>query len=341
VRSLLRGEQAPPVGRYAVRRATRILPAYWIALGGALILVTGSRLVHWWELPLHALLGQDVVPDEPNKFLFVAWTLSVEVMFYVFVPIAAWAAYRIRGPRAIGVSALAKCVIGIWIFSVAWRVGVSFIDTPSKLAAHQVPAGLAALRWVLPAFLYAFAPGILIYLAETREASECGGSWAVYRRARQHPFALVLGAVVLLFVVAEITQQGGRWGDLGVALVSLPAALALTAVLGLRRVARPLAATFGPVGLISYGIYLWHAVVRDALLKHGIDVVPGSGVHAWPAAVFVLLLATLPLAALSWLLVERPFLRSTTNWDKRRRRLDDDGLRAPAATALAGSTAHT
>jgi peptidoglycan/LPS O-acetylase OafA/YrhL len=47
LRALLEGRSTPRVGRYALRRAVRILPAYWVALAAILLLVTGSALSHW------------------------------------------------------------------------------------------------------------------------------------------------------------------------------------------------------------------------------------------------------------------------------------------------------
>ena len=82
-----------------------------------------------------------------------------------------------------------------------------------------------------------------------------------------------------------------------------------------------------PIGLISYGIYLWHAVVRGALQAHALSWVPGvgGGYFAWPFQVAFLLALTVPLAAASWLFLERPLLRSTAEWDRRRREARETG----------------
>ena len=318
LRALLDGSPQPSAGRYAVRRAARILPAYWVALAAVLVFFGGTRLHHWWQLPLHAFLGQDLVPGEPNHLLFVAWTLSIEAMFYVFVPLAAWAVYRLHRRGAVDVGRLATYAIGLWIFSFAWRTGVSFIDTPQRLIEGHLPALQADLRWVLPAFLYAFAPGLLIFLAETPQAATRGGGWALYRRLRSHPVALLVTAAVLLVAITKLQQNGGRWSDIGGTLTSIPTALALMGVLAIQRMPRPIALVFGPLGLISYGIYLWHAVVRDVLLAHVPNIVPGTGVAAWLPAMVLLAALTIPAALASWTLIERPLLRATTNWDRQR-----------------------
>src|SRR3954453_6366956 len=121
LRPLAEGSPQPAGRSYAVRRAARILPAYWVALAAALLFASGSVL-RPSPPPVHLFLVQDFFNGEQNRFLFVAWTLSVEAMFYVFVPVLAWAVWRRRGPRAVRVDTLAKAIVSIWIASLAWRV---------------------------------------------------------------------------------------------------------------------------------------------------------------------------------------------------------------------------
>jgi peptidoglycan/LPS O-acetylase OafA/YrhL len=54
LRSLLRAEARPPTAAYAVRRAARILPAYWIAFALMLVLVSGAQVLHWYPFGPHA-----------------------------------------------------------------------------------------------------------------------------------------------------------------------------------------------------------------------------------------------------------------------------------------------
>ena len=138
------------------------------------------------------------------------------------------------------------------------------------------------------------------------------------RRLKQHPLALGVAAVTLLVGGVWITQHGGRWSEIGGTVMALPSGLALVAMLGEGRRRERLGAVLAPLGLISYGIYLWHAVARDAITAHAPHLLPGagSGPHAWPVEVVFLALVTIPLALASWLLIERPLLRWTTNWDR-------------------------
>src|SRR5436309_6084224 len=67
LRALVAGRAQPPATSYTVRRAARILPAYWIALAVAVVFATGSQLTHAWQLPVHGLLLQDLFRGEQNR----------------------------------------------------------------------------------------------------------------------------------------------------------------------------------------------------------------------------------------------------------------------------------
>ena len=56
------------------------------------------------------------------------------------------------------------------------------------------------------------------------------------------------------------------------------------------------------LGLVSYGVYLWHFSIAYAVGEGG------ANESFWPTLVFTLGLA-IPLGAVSWYLVERPMMR--------------------------------
>jgi peptidoglycan/LPS O-acetylase OafA/YrhL len=268
---------------------------------------------------VHALLLQDFVPGQATELLFVAWTLSIEAMFYAFVPLAAWLVWRVAGRRAVSLNALAVGVLVLWAASLFWRMGIHLAYSPQDFqTVGGVPALVRVLHGTLPGFLLAFCPGILIFLAETPAAQERRGPFAGYRWLRERPFACAVAAVGLLVVLTRAQQRGLAAADLATALLTIPAGLGVIAVMGEGSVRHMLARVLGPVGLISYGVYLWHAVARQAILHHGGGIVPGigDGYHSWPLHSGVLLIVTLPLALASWLVVERPLLRRTTSWDR-------------------------
>jgi peptidoglycan/LPS O-acetylase OafA/YrhL len=313
LRALLEGRQLPPVRRYALRRAVRILPAYWVALAAILLLVSGSALAHWWQVPVHALLIQGLVPGELKSFFLVAWSLGVEAIFYVLVPLGAWAVVRLVRGRPVPLDRLVVGILGLWsvgiVFSIALAIAVPFH------AGRPLPGGVQVLDLV--GSLANFCPGMLVFLAVTAGEDHASRWWRRYVAVASRPLPTLAVAALLLLAATQLPFQTShlatavQWPLLGVASGLVLA----TFVHGgwTRRMARVLA----PVGLISYGVYLWHWVIVSVLVHNDVHVLSGSGSVATVVRVALLVGLTLPIAALSWLLIERPLLRRTTGWERR------------------------
>ena len=94
VRARLLGRTAPSAGAYAWRRVLRIVPAYWVALALS-ALVLGMAEV--WRSPLTYFGFAQIYGDGVLGGLPQAWTLCVEVTFYVFLPVWALALRRLHG----------------------------------------------------------------------------------------------------------------------------------------------------------------------------------------------------------------------------------------------------
>ncbi len=151
------------VGSYLVRRAARITPAYYLALAGTLVLlalagdVPGRRLVDAGELPMFFLFAQNYSPDTLLKLNAATWTLTVEVVFYLLLPLIGLAALRLgRSARRQALLLGALAVAGL-----AWNY-VDYLAGWGPVASH------AAI-----AFLPYFACGMLVaLLVEARRAKE-------------------------------------------------------------------------------------------------------------------------------------------------------------------------
>ena len=77
---------APRLGRFAVKRAARIVPAYWLAMLGSFWLLSGTG--HDYEvsarqLPLFAAFAQNYVGATAGKRDPPMWSLVVGVSFYI------------------------------------------------------------------------------------------------------------------------------------------------------------------------------------------------------------------------------------------------------------------
>ncbi len=97
VASALEDRPKPRLGRFAVKRAARIVPAYWAAMVGSFWLLAGSGHdyeVSAGQLPLFAAFGQNYVASAAGRLDPPMWSLVVEVSFYAVLPLAGWLLVR-------------------------------------------------------------------------------------------------------------------------------------------------------------------------------------------------------------------------------------------------------
>jgi peptidoglycan/LPS O-acetylase OafA/YrhL len=267
--------------------------------------------------PAHALVYYGFAQIYTNLALGglgQAWTLCIEVTFYALLPVWALALRRLPMPRTVRAELLA--VAALALLAVVWNA-VAVFTAPDPDHANAV----RALVW-LPSFLDHFAIGMA--LAVLSVAAERDGrlprplAWLEQRAWPAWLLALV--ALLLVAFAAGLSPENPFF-----AKITATSALArhwLYAVVGLGIV---LPAAFGPprsgairrllghpvlirLGLVSYGIYLWHFVPLLKLTEWWPWLADGgwSDFAVLLAAGFVVAVAA---ASLSWRLVESPLLR--------------------------------
>ncbi|MDQ6804747.1 MAG: acyltransferase [Actinomycetota bacterium] len=329
LRALVDGRPLPRISSYFVRRAARIYPAYWIAFAAVLVFLWPPGGVRAYQFPVHLLLLQGSWPvnGEPTAIFFVAWTLGVEAAFYAFVPLAALVLRTVHpGPWRPG--RLAAVVLVGAVASAAW----SYIAA-TQLGAHRSRLVLFS-EIGLQVWLFAFCPGMIIALAAT------ASGWERFKRLMAMPW-LTLPAAAALWGAAYAMEQSSSTFLVNTyqTVFVLGSGLFLASIVVAGPWIRPFVRVLAPIGLISYGIYLWHDIVVQMIWKHSSIGFTGGPV-AWIGDCVLVAAITLPIAAVSWFGVERPSIRHATAWARRRTPAAPVAPATPAETVNVGSASR-
>ncbi len=303
LRDLIRCNPLPAVWPYALRRVLRIGPAFWVVLLVFALVSSGLSTGDWIAVITHATFTQDLVLHQSGTVLPVAWTLGIEALFYGFVPVTALMIRRHSNMVTAAQLELWICIA--WALSVAWELGFSlaFHGPYGSQAISPRDDTLKLFTISLPGMFCLFCPGLLVAV------------WRVsgrnFGRARRRPGMTILAGCGLWFIAAIVESVAG--GSVGACLGDQIRGVAFAAILigaiSWERAPRPLLRSAAGLGVVSYGIYLWHWLVI-----HGIEIASGrqtpfSGALGTPIAIAISLIATLPFALISWYLVESPCLR--------------------------------
>jgi peptidoglycan/LPS O-acetylase OafA/YrhL len=307
------GPASPKVGDYARRRFLRIYPAYWVALTCLAVVpgLVGVFSDEWWKFYslfffLDPADASTCIGDPGYRCgLPQSWTLTVEMTFYLALPVYAWLTARLARGRDVRswMRAELLVILGIAVLTLVlggeplnWRhepwFRFSFLShflwLGLGLAAAVLSVGYANRRQTLPRPL--------------RVAAEHQGAcWTV---ALAIWLITVFGWYPAPFPVAPFSNLQHIGLDVAQGLVA--ALLLLPVVFGdpnrgiaARLLGHPLTVW---VGLISYGLYLWSVTIT-------VDLgVGGAEASFWPV-LFLSFLITLPFAAASYYLIERPLMR--------------------------------
>lgn len=291
----------PTVSGYFVRRALRIVPAYYVALLAGILLnglladnlrrlpaeavapfyiriceIGSARM--WLDAPLHFLFLHGVIPAAslpalPYTLLGVAWSLSLEAQFYLIAP-AIFALCR-RWPAALATLIILVAITTLYAGKAITVFSNAFLPTK---AAFFLVGGLSffAIRRPGPqwrAWLLALLPCIALAFL----------SWGGTGRVNEALLAPAIWCVVIVGIRFDRLNWLRAWFN-----------------------SRPLQL----LGRISYSTYLFHApviILLQAAIWRWVNPPSTSSLFLWTAVTAVP--ATFFVSWISWRGIELPFQR--------------------------------
>ena len=278
-------------GAFLVARWLRLAPLY-LALVAVYLTMLRANNGNWMEhlpknLALNASFTFGLFDPATSALLIGGWSLGIEFVFYLLMPVFAWALTRRKGRWFL--LAVLGGVQAAWVLSTVGESGLA----KASVAYHQVPAFSA----------YFFA-GCLIGHArrQSAPAAPLGRGLAVW--------ALITG--LLLACVPEVPgQELVSWRGLLLPLACVLTVWASGAVL----VPVRLQSVSAWLGDITYGTYLLHPLLLFGLSWFILPAITDTPIESLPTLARVLLalgIGTLAclLAAASERWYERPFRQS-------------------------------
>lgn len=289
------------------RRALRVIPAYYLQF---VILVLVATFFGTMDIPsignalAHLLFAHNFNYKWSSAMNDAWWTLPVEWQFYLIFPLLLLIIFR-----KTGVFPLFLLAASIALF---WRIGaMHWINStyPSAEVGKKV--------WLLeqlPGRIDQFCVGMCTAFLAAKMRQPAGMTIKLEIYASSFIVAGFVFVFALLYLIADhaVEYWDGHyllyvWHILcGLAL----ATLILGAALGGRLAdvllsSRPLRA----LGEISYSIYLWHFSVLVLLVDAGYFI-HINGDHYFIKIAMSSTLPVLAVAAISWLVAEKPFLHN-------------------------------
>jgi len=309
-RPWIASREALHTGRYLRRRALRILPAYWLALTVLALWpgITGVFTSDWWRYYFFLQLYSS---DTLILGIPVTWTLCVEVTFYLALPLWALATRRLstRG-KLLALAGLAA--FGAAVQVAAGREAIDDMAAQSLLGqstwfALGMALAVVSAAGIRPGALarrpgLCWAGALVAYLALVVVRDQPNGFFGLLlEMQKQQPYPKLLADLALTGLLLALILVPAVWD----APRAVPQRVLAWAPLAL-------------LGLISYGVYLWHFTVAALLIlpesphdfdAAGLDLVNRIPQGATPIALVLTLAVSCAIAAASYRYVELPFLR--------------------------------
>lgn len=290
---------------FFLKRLIRVFPAYYLQLAILLLIAIWTDSLGAIETR-HSIyfLTMNFMPEPlgyglRNDVNGVWWTLPVELSFYLLLPFL--------GSLAMGRGRW-KVFLGLLFFVFAWRysvIALAPIETKT-LWFSQLPGSMDSFA-IGMICAYLFVKYETLPPHRQTQILKCGGL------AISAAFVLIIGLVYWLDYIYWIYRTNHPISYIWTPLLSAGFGV-LIFFSALQH--RLLNTIFGnrvlcQVGVISYGIYLWHLPVAQWFSNS--SVAQSENVYLFPHYLFVMVVGASLIASASWLLVEKPSIRIVRN----------------------------
>jgi peptidoglycan/LPS O-acetylase OafA/YrhL len=293
--------------RFYLRRISRTFPAYYVVLT-FLALTTALTDLQKAHLPWEYVYGTNFMPlNRPQIVMFWGWSLALEEQFYLTVPLLFFVLTRLKKDEhrvallvVLWAGALAAR-IGIYLHGRPWLDGILYdrlyfrpLTRYDTLICGIILAfvhrrwGKDVERWLVPPSRRAFIALLSLACLWILLEPDMFGARNVQL---VHVFAWGSITSVMYFGWLILLLHGDREGWLTAAL-SLP--------------------IFRKIATLGYGVYLVHIPLIDQVIVPAAKSLEAKQVPMtviWPLSLTVLMLASLGLAYVMHVLIEKPSLR--------------------------------
>ncbi len=282
------GWRLDSIATYAHRRAWRILPPYWAALGFSLVMTwyvlaqPGRPVPNGKSVAVYGLLVQDVfTTGSPNRAF---WSIAIEAQLYILLPLLLLLVRRVSARAMVGLVAAIVVTIGL-------------------LGPHVALMNSALVKFI-PDLAVLFAVGLLAAGIVTAGEHVRSRPWAGYALAAAAP------------VVALMVVEGSRWSYFNLFWLDLAWAPAVGCFLAAIATSRPRPVVRfldsplpRSLGSCSYSLYLTHLPIVIAVSYGLVLGRVAAGTPTFFVLAAILLPVTVCFARLFAAAFELPFQR--------------------------------
>ncbi|GCE04047.1 acyltransferase family protein [Dictyobacter aurantiacus] len=330
-KALLFQVEWPSLRQFYLKRALRIIPAYYVALFTIILFFKPQYLQpgRWKQLALFLTFFMDSSHGTFRKLNGPFWTLAIEWQFYMLLPLLALGFLLLARRLPESPAQRLRVMIGCCGLMVIWGLGIRMLGGTAE--AHHPTTFIARLAvfvlyGIQGKYLENFAVGMIICLCYTYAWHAEHSADIRYGLRWASPLLAIIGLGLLFFtaiwhfnvlhlqvpIFAFMNVLTPQFDWLNETIIAMGYGACVMAILfGPTWLQRPFA--WRPlcwIGFISYGLYMWHLPFLDLFDQQIMPHLPTvNGVATYLLYWGWLFVIVVPIAVVSYRLIEKPCTR--------------------------------